>query len=46
MHERLTGTPVNPVKRGLVTSPDQWAWSSFRVYYLEYSLLLAMDRMP
>ena len=26
----------NPVKRGLVTEPDQWRWSSFRSYaYLE-----------
>jgi hypothetical protein len=22
----------NPVKRGLVESPEQWGWSSFRVY--------------
>jgi putative transposase len=22
----------NPVKRGLVDSPDQWTWSSFRHY--------------
>jgi hypothetical protein len=22
----------NPVKRGLVFGPDQWAWSSFRYY--------------
>ena len=22
----------NPVKRGLVLEPDQWAWSSFRSY--------------
>jgi hypothetical protein len=22
----------NPVKRGLVSEPDQWAWSSFRAY--------------
>ncbi len=22
----------NPVKRGLVERPDQWAWSSFRAY--------------
>ena len=22
----------NPVKRGLVSEPDQWAWSSFRSY--------------
>jgi hypothetical protein len=22
----------NPVRRGLVSSPEQWAWSSFRHY--------------
>jgi hypothetical protein len=22
----------NPVKRGLVVAPEQWAWSSFRYY--------------
>ena len=22
----------NPVKRGLVERPEQWAWSSFRAY--------------
>ncbi|PYV85509.1 MAG: hypothetical protein DMG93_01305 [Acidobacteria bacterium] len=22
----------NPVKRGLVETPDQWRWSSFRAY--------------
>ena len=32
-----TGVPAelaqaDPVKRGLVTEPDQWAWSSFRAY--------------
>ncbi len=24
----------NPVKRGLVESPEQWAWSSYRHYWL------------
>ena len=24
----------NPVKRGLVESPEQWEWSSFRFYML------------
>ena len=22
----------NPVKRGLVSSPEQWRWSSYRIY--------------
>ena len=30
--EKLRYMHRNPVKRGLVTEPDQWAWSSFRAY--------------
>jgi putative transposase len=44
--EKLKYVHGNPVKRGLVTSPDQWPWSSFRFYHLEDSSLLAMDRLP
>lgn len=44
--EKLTTMHGNPVKRGLVTSPDQWAWSSFGFYYLEDAAILAMDRLP
>jgi putative transposase len=44
--EKLNYMHGNPVKRGLVMSPDQWPWSSFRFYYLEDSSLLAMDRLP
>jgi putative transposase len=25
----------NPVKRGLVSSPEQWRWSSYRFYFLD-----------
>jgi hypothetical protein len=25
----------NPVKRGLVISPEQWRWSSYRFYLLD-----------
>ena len=35
----------NPVKRRLVTSPDQWPWSSFRFYFLQDSSVLPMDRL-
>jgi hypothetical protein len=35
----------NPVKRGLVASPEQWPWSSFRIYDLEDISVLAMDPM-
>jgi len=30
--EKLRYIHRNPVKRGLVTSPEQWRWSSFRWY--------------
>jgi len=30
--EKLRYIHRNPVSRGLVTSPEQWAWSSFRHY--------------
>jgi putative transposase len=30
--EKLRYIHRNPVKRGLVESPDQWRWSSFRAY--------------
>jgi REP-associated tyrosine transposase len=30
--EKLRYSPRNPVKRGLVSPPDQWRWSSFRSY--------------
>jgi putative transposase len=44
--EKLKYMHGNPVKRGLVTSPDLWPWSSFRFYYLEDSSVLPMDRFP
>jgi REP element-mobilizing transposase RayT len=33
--EKLRYMHRNPVKRGLVTAPEQWRWSSFRFYLLE-----------
>jgi putative transposase len=44
--EKLNYMHGNPVKRGLVNSPDQWPWSSFRFYNLVDESLLKMDRMP
>jgi putative transposase len=32
--EKLRYMHRNPVKRGLVTSPEQWRWSSCRFYWL------------
>jgi putative transposase len=31
--EKLRYIHRNPVKRGLVASPELWRWSSFRSYY-------------
>ena len=42
--EKLTYMHNNPVKRGLVLSPDLWTWSSFRFYHLKDSSLLRMDQ--
>jgi putative transposase len=33
--EKLRYMHRNPVKRGLVQSPEQWAWSSYRFYLLD-----------
>ena len=44
--EKLNYMHGNPVKRGLVPSPDQWPWSSFRFHYLEDSSVLTIDRLP
>ena len=33
--EKLKYMHRNPVKRGLVASPEQWPWSSYRFYLLE-----------
>jgi putative transposase len=30
--EKLRYIHRNPVKRGLVASPDQWTWTAFRAY--------------
>ncbi|MBZ5513478.1 MAG: hypothetical protein LAN62_01280 [Acidobacteriia bacterium] len=43
--EKLHYMHGNPVQRGLVSSPDQWPWSSFRYYHLNDASVLAMDRL-
>ena len=45
IEEKLNYMHNNPVKRGLVSSPEEWPWSSFRFYYLNDSTLLSMDRL-
>jgi REP-associated tyrosine transposase len=44
--EKLNYMHGNPVERRLVDSPDQWAWSSFKFYYLDDASVLRMDRLP
>ncbi len=43
--EKLNYMHNNPVKRGLVRSPEEWPWSSFRFYYLNDTSLLSMDKL-
>ena len=35
----------NPVRRGLVSSPGVWPWSSWRYYYLNDVSVLRLDRL-
>jgi len=44
-NEKLNYMHNNPVKRGLVTHPCEWLWSSWRFYFSQDSSLLAMDRV-
>ncbi|MHB1458984.1 MAG: transposase [Armatimonadota bacterium] len=34
----------NPVKRGLVTDPSQWMWSSWHNYHLDDDSIFRVDR--
>jgi putative transposase len=43
--EKLRYTHRNPVKRGLVSSPDPWAWSSFRAYYFGEKSVVWIERL-
>ncbi len=44
--EKLGYIHNNPVRRGLVSEPGEWPWSSWRFYYREDSSVLRMDPMP
>ena len=45
--EKLRYMHRNPVKRGLVLEPEQWAWSSFRHYsYDEAGPVLVNEKQP
>jgi len=41
--EKLNYMNANPVKRGLVEHPRDWAWSSWAHYFVGEKPLLAMD---
>jgi REP element-mobilizing transposase RayT len=41
--EKLNYMHHNPVKRGLVSSPGDWLWSSWRFYFLHDASVLRMD---
>jgi putative transposase len=41
--EKLNYMHANPVKRGLVKHPRDWAWSSWAYYFGGAKPLLAMD---
>ena len=43
--EKLDYMHNNPLKRGLVSSPGGWPWSSWRFYFLQDASLLRMDRL-
>jgi putative transposase len=45
--EKLKYIHRNPVRRGLVLEPEQWAWSSFRWYALgERGPVLVNEQVP
>ena len=43
--EKLRYMHRNPVKRGLVASPELWAWSSFRAYYFGEKSVVTIERL-
>jgi len=45
VREKLAYMHRNPVKRGLVTSPELWAWSSFRFYSLDEPGMVAINEI-
>ena len=44
LQEKLDYMHNNPVTRGLVSSPGEWPWSSWRFYHREDASILRMDR--
>jgi putative transposase len=41
--EKLRYMHRNPVKRGLVNSPELWRWSSYRSYFLSESCVVSVN---
>ena len=45
--EKLRYMHENPVRRGLVTSPEEWRWSSYRAYAdEEHGPVLVNEQQP
>ena len=44
--EKLRYMHRNPVSRGLVDSPEQWAWSSFRAYAYGEAGIVKLNEWP
>jgi hypothetical protein len=45
VRQELDSMHNNPVTRGLVGSPGDWPWSTWKFYYLQDASILRMDRM-
>ena len=43
--EKKRREKLNPVRRGRVSSPGNWPWSSWRYYYLNGVSVLRTDRL-
>ena len=44
LHEKIDYIHANPVRRGLVERPGDWAWSSWRAWELGVDQPIAIDR--
>ena len=44
LYEKMNYIHLNPVRRGLVNSPEDWFWSSFRAYEYGVKEPIAVDR--
>jgi REP-associated tyrosine transposase len=44
VHEKIEYVHLNPVRRGLVDRPEEWAWSSCRAWQTGQDVPIAIDR--